>query len=260
MNLLIRIQDLTKIYSIKKQPDRKALSGASFDLYQGEIFSLLGVNGAGKTTLSSIVASLHPPSSGDIFWNGTSIFQNVLAYRRIIGFCPQSPNLDKNVTLEENLLFAGKCFALSDKQARARKDVLLEKFDLLEYAKSNSTELSGGYRQRFLIARTLMHSPSLVILDEPTVGLDPHIRRQFWEVIKDLKKDGITVLLTTHYLDEAEQLSDRVALIHQGTIRTIDSPENLKKYHEKNNLEEVFLKFVDDPNAEVFNSIARDLP
>ncbi|WP_420421973.1 AAA family ATPase [Simkania sp.] len=99
-----------------------------------------------------------------------------------------------------------------------------------------------------------MHRPKLVILDEPTVGLDSHIRRELWEVIRALKEEGIAVLLTTHYLDEAEQLSDRICLIHQGTIRTVDTPDNLKKLHQKNNLEEVFLKFVDDPDAEIFNS------
>ena len=119
-------------------------------------------------------------------------------------------------------------------------------------------QASGGYRQRFLIARALMHRPKLVILDEPTVGLDSHIRRELWEVIAGLKNDGITVILTTHYLDEAEYLADRICLIHEGTVRTVDTPDNLKKHHEKNNLEEVFLKFVDDPDAEIFNSGASD--
>jgi len=119
-------------------------------------------------------------------------------------------------------------------------------------------QVSGGYRQRFLIARALMHRPKLVILDEPTVGLDSHIRRELWEVIAGLKNDGITVILTTHYLDEAEYLADRICLIHEGTVRTVDTPDNLKKHHEKNNLEEVFLKFVDDPDAEIFNSGASD--
>jgi len=103
-----------------------------------------------------------------------------------------------------------------------------------------------------------MHRPKLVILDEPTVGLDSHIRRELWEVIAGLKNDGITVILTTHYLDEAEYLADRICLIHEGTVRTVDTPDNLKKHHEKNNLEEVFLKFVDDPDAEIFNSGASD--
>ena len=103
-----------------------------------------------------------------------------------------------------------------------------------------------------------MHNPQLLILDEPTVGLDPHIRRQLWEVIQELRSNHIAVLLTTHYLDEAEVLSDRVCLIHDGTIRTVDTPDNLKRYHQKNNLEEVFLKFVDDPNAEIFKSVSVD--
>ena len=253
--MFIRIQDLSKIYYKNKKPVKEALKCASFDIRPGEIFALLGVNGAGKTTLSTILASLHPPSSGDVEWKEESIYKNILSYRKIIGFCPQSPNLDHNVTLSENLLFAGRCYGLNQKEAIARKDVLLKKFRLEEYAGSFSKQLSGGYRQRFLIARAMMHSPVLVILDEPTVGLDPHIRRQLWGVIRELKEDGIAVLLTTHYLDEAETLADRVALIHEGQIRTIDSPENLKASHEKKTLEEVFLKFVDDPDAGIFNTM-----
>lgn len=134
----------------------------------------------------------------------------------------------------------------------------MEQFHLEVYAKSHSEELSGGYRQRFLIARALMHDPKFIILDEPTVGLDPHIRRELWEVIKTLKARQITILLTTHYLDEAEFLSDRVCLIHNGSIRTVDTPDRLKKFHQKNNLEEVFLKFTQDPDAKIFNSVSTE--
>ena len=130
----------------------------------------------------------------------------------------------------------------------------MDQFKLGEYVNAYIDQVSGGYKQRFLIARSLMHQPKLVILDEPTVGLDSHIRRELWEVIGELRSQNITVILTTHYLDEAEYLSDRICLIHGGTIRTVDTPKNLKNQHQKNNLEEVFLKFVDDPDAEIFNS------
>lgn len=225
---------------------KAALQGVSFSLMKGEIFGLLGVNGAGKTTLSSILASLHPPTSGSISWNGRSIYDDIISYRRMIGFCPQKPNLDKTITLEENLLFAGRCYGLSPAAIKEKKDLLMEQFELTPYAKSFADVLSGGYKQRFLIARSLMHGPQLVILDEPTVGLDPQIRHQLWKVIASLKEQGVTVLLTTHYLDEAEVLSDRVCIIDHGKILKIDTPQNLKKDYQKGKLEEVFLHLMEE--------------
>jgi ABC-2 type transport system ATP-binding protein len=254
---LIEVRKLSKTYPSKKGQDPKqALSNISFNLHEGEVLGLLGVNGAGKTTLSSILATVYPPSSGDILWDGKSIYKNLLSYRKIIGICPQKPNIEKRLDVQENLLFAARCYGFCKKTAEERMSFLMKKLQIEEYAHRLTDELSGGCRQRFLIARALMHHPKLVIFDEPTVGLDPHIRRQIWEVIAMLKSIGVTVILTTHYLDEAEYLSDRVCLIHAGHIKTIDTPDNLKKSHEKNNLEEVFLKFVDDPNAELFNSVS----
>jgi ABC-2 type transport system ATP-binding protein len=125
-------------------------------------------------------------------------------------------------------------------------DRLMDQFHLREYAKSKASVLSGGYKQRFLIARTLIHRPKLIILDEPTVGLDPHIRHQLWEQIVDLKKGGASVLLTTHYLDEAEHLSDRVCIIDAGSVKTIDTPKNLMELHQKGRLEDVFLKLMQE--------------
>jgi len=250
----IHIHKLCKTYFEKKRVIKDALKSVTLDIHQGEVFGLLGVNGAGKTTLVSLLATLHPPTSGDIEWNGLSIYKNLIAYRKIIGFCPQKPNLERTLSLGEILIFSGRCYGMTKIEAKNRQEELLEQFNLKEYVNSSIDQVSGGYRQRFLIARSLMHRPKLVILDEPTVGLDSHIRREMWEVIRQLKSQGISVLLTTHYLDEAEELSDRICLLHEGSIRTIDSPENLKKLHQKTTLEEVFLKFVDDPDAEIFNS------
>ncbi len=240
---------LIKIESVKKSyQDRKtiieALKGISLDIQEGEIFGLLGVNGAGKTTLSTILAGLHPPTFGDVQYKGKSIYDDIVAYRKIVGFCPQKPNFDLSLTLEENLIFAGRYYrmALPDIQKQIKK--LMDQFHLHEYANSKAYVLSGGYKQRFLIARTLIHQPELIILDEPTVGLDPHIRHQLWEQISELKRNGSSVLLTTHYLDEAEHLSDRVCMIDGGLIKTIGTPESLMKLHEKNRLEDVFLKLM----------------
>ena len=253
---LVSIRKVSKTYYRKRQPLKEAVKEASFDILQGEVFGLLGVNGAGKTTLSSIIASLHPPTSGDVVWQEKSIYDDLYNYRRQLGFCPQHPNIDKSLTIKENLYFAGRFYDMPKDAALRRRDELMERFNLASTGGSLSTELSGGQRQRFILARTLMHSPKLVILDEPTVGLDPHIQRELWDIIKELRADGVSILLTTHYLDEAEFLSDRICLIHEGTIRIIDTPDNLKKKHQKNNLEEVFLKFVDDPEAEIFNSVS----
>lgn len=244
--MLLEIKDLKKIYFRKGKPITEALQGVSLDIKEGEILGLLGVNGAGKTTLSSIIASLHPPTSGEILWKGKSIYDDILSYRKIIGFCPQKPNLDKTFSLEENLIFAGRCYGLSLKEAKEKKDQLIEQLSLTDYVNSFVDFLSGGYRQRFLIARTLMHNPKLVILDEPTVGLDAHIRRQLWNVISGLKAQGVTVLLTTHYLDEAEELSDRVCIIDKGRIRLIDTPDNLKEIYQKEKLEDVFIQLTEE--------------
>jgi len=227
-----------------------ALKGVDLTIYKGEIVTLLGVNGAGKTTLSSIIATLHPATSGDIIKNGISIYKDVVKYRRTIGFCPQKPNIDMMLSLEENLFFAGLYFGLSQTIIKERTEYLLNRFGLTQYRYSKGSILSGGYKQRFLLARTLMHNPDLVILDEPTVGLDPHIRRDIWEVIKDLKKDGITVLLTTHYLDEAEKLSDRVCVLDKGVIKIIDTPEHLIQKHNQTNLEDVFVALIEESKAE----------
>lgn len=241
MPTLLTVKNIKKNYKSKE-----ALKGVSFDLHTGEIFGLLGINGAGKTTLSSIIATLHPPSSGDIFWNDTSIYKNIVKYREIIGLCSQYPNLNPNLTLYDNLKYAGKFYKLDKSIIEERIKYLSEQLELNEYLSRTSNVLSGGYRQRFMIARSLIHNPKLLILDEPTVGLDPHIRREIWNIILNLKKQGITVILTTHYLDEAEYLSDRVCILHRGQIQLIDKPKSLKNIFQKNNLEEVFLTLMDE--------------
>lgn len=251
--ILISIKDLTKTFY--SNPIIHALKGITLDIYQSEVLGLLGVNGAGKTTLSSIIATLHPATSGDILYQGTSIYQDIISFRRIIGFCPQKPNIDSMLTIKENLMFAGRYFNMPHDQIETRMRELMEKFQLTKYANAKGSMLSGGYKQRFLLARTLMHSPKLVILDEPTVALDPHIRRNLWEVIKMLKHEGVTVLLTTHYLEEAEILSDRVCILDAGMVKLIDTPENLKKNFSQTNLEDVFIKLMQENVEEQENVV-----
>ena len=237
--VLLNIKNIRKSYG-----DTEVLKGINLEIYQGEILSLLGVNGAGKTTLSSIISTLHPATAGDIEYQGQSIYQNTAEFRLRLGYCPQQPNLNHMLTLEQNLLFAGQYYGLTTAQTKSRIAELAQQFELEKYLTHKSAELSGGYKQRFMIARSLIHQPEFIILDEPTVGLDPHIRRNLWEIIKNLKNMGMTVLLTTHYLDEAEKLSDRVCILDQGQIKLIDTPDQLMADFKQNNLEDVFIELL----------------
>ena len=248
-DVLLSIQDIKKTYLLHGKPFQ-ALKGITLTINKAEIISLLGVNGAGKTTLSSILATAQNPTAGDILWHGKSIYKNVLNYRQIIGFCPQKQNFDTALTVYENLLFAGRFFGVEENHLQKHVHHLMEQFNLTGYAQSKVNVLSGGYRQRLLIARALVHQPQLVILDEPTIALDPHIRRGIWAHIRALKDRGITVLLTTHYLDEAEILSDRVCILDKGLIRLIDTPQNLLSSYNKSKLEDVFLQLLQN-NDEV---------
>ena len=248
MNEIITLKNVVKVYKGKAGIVR-ALDGISLSIYEGEILSLLGVNGAGKTTLSSILATLHPPTSGDVLFKGASIYDDVIGYRHALGFCSQRANLDDSLNVRQNLEYAGRYFLMPEKEVQQRVDELLQQFNLKKYALFEVNTLSGGYKQRLMIARALVHNPSLVVLDEPTVALDPGIRHQLWDCIRSLKKQGVTVILTTHYLEEAEVLSDRVCILHQGKILLIDKPENLTKQFEKKNLEEVFLHLTEEESA-----------
>ncbi len=241
----LSIENVTKIYRSESHPVT-ALDDVSIIINKGEVFGLLGVNGAGKTTLSSILATLHPPTSGDILFNGVSIYKELMTYRHSLGFCPQTQNLDMFLTVEENLLFAGRYFLMPEQEIKHRTKELLEIFELTRYAFFNVNSLSGGNKQRLLIARALMHNPKLVILDEPTVGLDPEIRKKLWHIVRELKNKGITVILTTHYLDEAEFLSDRICVLHHGKVSLIESLDKLKAEHGENKLEDIFIKLVED--------------
>jgi len=248
MQPILDIQHLSKVYKSGKTTVR-ALNNVSLSINSGEIIGLLGVNGAGKTTLSSILATLHPATSGTVLFNGVPIYDNMYAYRQALGFCPQKPNLDALLSVRENLLFAGRYFLMPEDLIRARVDELLEQLYLTKYADFEINALSGGTKQRVLIARALVHSPRIVILDEPTVGLDPDVRRSLWDLIKNLKNQGITVILTTHYLDEAEYLSDRICILHQGNIMLTETVASLQQRYEQTKLEDIFLALMREYRA-----------
>lgn len=243
-NTLLDIKNIKKQYITNGIITKEALKNVSFTINKGEILSLLGANGAGKTTLSSIIATLHPPTSGEILLNGTSIYNDIIHYRLNLGFCAQKQTLSSHMTVREHLTFAGRYFLMSETAIKHRIDELTIMFSIGDYLDSDPATLSGGYKQRLFIARSIIHKPLLVILDEPTVALDPHIRRQLWDVITLLKSQGTSVLLTTHYLDEAQALSDRICLLHNGEIKHIDTPQALMSSYNKANLEEVFLQLI----------------
>ncbi len=220
----IRVENLTKRYG-----PIEALKGINFEITAGELFALLGPNGAGKTTTIRILSGLTRSSGGQAYFFDLNIFERPLEAKKMAGLVPQTINLDLELTVWENLLIHGLLFGLSRREIREQAIKLLEFAELYERRKHKVRTLSGGLRRRLLITRALMHEPRILFLDEPTVGLDPHIRRRLWALIKRIQQQGTTILLTTHYIEEAEFLADRVAFIDQGEIIVIDTPENLMK-------------------------------
>ena len=222
--IALKVENLVKKYS-----SVVALKGISFEIKEKELFALLGPNGAGKTTTIRIIAGLTNPTSGKIYLFGKSLYDNPIWSKSQIGIVPQHINLDMELTVEENLLIHGLLYKLSLSLIKKRISELLELADLKERKNSKIKELSGGLKRRVLIIRALMHKPKLLLLDEPTVGLDPHIRRKIWSFIKNIQANGTTILLTTHYMEEAEYLADRVAFIFSGKIKAINTPKDFIK-------------------------------
>lgn len=229
----------------------KALRGVSLTIDEGVVIGLLGVNGAGKTTLSSILATIKPATKGDIFFKGTSIYDDIASFRRCIGYCPQTANLIDELTVEHNLMAHGRYFGFNEEQSFARVHELAHDLRFTKYLSYKPSELSGGYKQRVSIARALFHYPKIVILDEPTAALDPHIRKQLWSVIKKIRSEGMTVLLTTHYIEEAEELSDYICVLDRGLVRLVDTPKNIIDSFNKKRLEDVFIQLAEDQEGEL---------
>jgi len=224
--LIVEIENLTKIYEAKLRV--VAVDGIDLELKQGEIFGLLGPNGAGKTTTISIATTRALPTSGTVRIAGIDAVRDPAHARRLIGVVPQFNTLDRSLTVYENLYFHCRYFGLSHKNAKGRSLELLEQFLLSERKDVYPAALSGGLAQRVQIARAIAHRPTVLFLDEPSAGLDPQSRMAMWAAVEGLHKEGITVLLTTHYMGEADQLSDRVAIIDHGRVLALGSPEKLK--------------------------------
>ena len=239
---IISVTDLVKNYG-----DFKAVKGISFQVREGEIFGLLGPNGAGKSTTLEIIETLREKTSGKVMVDGLDLDLQPGEIKKIIGVQLQTSGFYPNLTLVELInLFGG----LYNKKVNPIE--LLRKVNLEEKAKSKSKELSGGQKQRFSIATTLINEPRIIFLDEPTTGLDPQARRNLWDLVRDIRNSGTTVILTTHYMDEAEQLCDRIAIMDEGKIIKMDSPDHMidelvasgferPKQVKNANLEDVFI-------------------
>ena len=233
-------QDLHKSFN-----EHKAVNGVSFTIHKGEIFGLLGPNGAGKTTTIRMLSTVLEPDSGDITVGGHSIRQESEAVRNLIGVCPQELALYEDLSAVDNLIFFGRMAGLGGKEAKAQSMTHLKLMGLAERARGKVSKFSGGMKRRVNMAIALMGHPELLFLDEPTVGVDPQSRNNIYETIEGLRDKGMTVLYTTHYMEEADRLCKRVAIIDGGQIIAIDTPYQLKSQFglpEKVTLEDVFLK------------------
>jgi ABC-2 type transport system ATP-binding protein len=238
MNPALKVSNLTKRYD----DGTLALDALDLEVPAGSFFGLLGPNGAGKTTLISAVCNLIRPTHGEIFVFGLS--GKSLEARRLIGIAEQEPNLDRFLTVRETLIYHGGYYGMPRPVATERAGEMIDVFDLHAKSDVRAPKLSGGQRRRLLLARALLHEPRLVILDEPTAGVDIELRHELWRYIRLLHERGTTILLTTHYLEEAEALCEEIALISAGRIVARDTADGLKDRYGAQTLEQVYLKTV----------------
>jgi ABC-2 type transport system ATP-binding protein len=225
-NEVIRTENLTKLYPGMDTP---AVDGLNLKVHQGEIFGLLGPNGAGKTTTAGILTTRVVPTSGAAFVAGIDVRKHPALVKQVSGIVSQQNTLDRQLTVWENLYFHGRLFGINAKESRRRADELLDRFSLSKWSKASVYALSGGMAQRLMVARAIFHRPAVLFLDEPTAGLDPQSRLALWDMLGELNQTGQTVVLTTHYMEEADALCARVAIMDHGKVLALDTPANLKK-------------------------------
>ncbi len=224
MGSILEVKDLKKNYG-----DFAAVKGITFDIKEGEIFSLLGPNGAGKTTTISMLSTLYTPTAGDASIGGHSISKEPMAVKQIIGVVPQELAIYEDLTARENLIFWGQMYGLSGTSLNSRVDEVLEQIGLVDKAKNQVKTYSGGMKRRVNIGVGLLNKPRLLFMDEPTVGIDPQSRRAILDTVKDLNRQGMTVLYTTHYMEEAEELSNRVGIIDHGELIALGTQDELTR-------------------------------
>ncbi|HEY5244143.1 MAG TPA: ATP-binding cassette domain-containing protein [Acidimicrobiales bacterium] len=241
---IIRTVDLTKVYA---GADFRAVDELNLSVAAGEIFGLLGPNGAGKTTTAGMLTTRVVPTSGQAVVGGIDVVAHPALAKQLIGIVSQTNTLDRQLTVWENLYFHGRLFGIAAKESRRTADELLEKFQLAKWGKASVYALSGGMAQRLMVARSIFHRPAVLFLDEPTAGLDPQSRLALWEILRALNAEGQTILLTTHYMEEADQLCGRVAIMDHGRILALDTPDQLKRSIGADTM--VTVKATGDPDA-----------
>lgn len=233
---IIEARGLVKSYG--QQP---AVNGIDFQVRQGECFGLLGPNGAGKTTTMRMLTCFIPPTSGDLKVFGMDVRREPSAIKALEGVMPQDDSIDPDLSVIENLMVYARYYDIAPRVSIPRARMLLERLSILQKADDNVRMLSGGMKRRLLLARALLHEPRLLLLDEPTTGMDPHGRRDVWRILEELKTEGMTMVLCTHYMEEAQRLCDRVAIMDYGKFVAVDSPDALRQAH-GGGLEDVYLK------------------
>jgi len=243
---IIAIDHVTKTF-VTKAKTVTAVDDITFDVMRGEIFGLLGPNGAGKSTLIRILTTLLQPTSGTAFLNNYEITKYPEQVRSIIGVCPQNSTLDLELTAYDNLEFYGKLVNVPDAMLDKRIRDLLEMTDLSDRAQMRVGTFSGGMRRKLEIVRAFIHHPLILFLDEPTIGLDPEARREVWQQISNLNEEKTTIILTTHYMDEAEKLCNRIAFVDKGRLISLDTTENLRRLIPAGDLIEIGVPAITDP-------------
>jgi ABC-2 type transport system ATP-binding protein len=251
---VIHTEDLTKIY---QGTDFAAVDKLNLDVRAGEIFGLLGPNGAGKTTTAGMLTTRVVPTSGRALLAGVDVARHPALAKQLSGIVSQQNTLDRQLTVWENLYFHGRLFGMGAKASRQTADQLLEQFQLSRWAKASVYALSGGMAQRLMVARAIFHRPSVLFLDEPTAGLDPQSRLALWDLLGELHSEGQTIMLTTHYMEEADRLCERVAIMDHGRILALDTPAALKQSIGADTI--VTVKTTGDPDR-LAELLAADVP
>ena len=243
---MIEIKNVVKKFkSINKSQWKTAVDDITFSIQSNEFFGILGKNGAGKTTLIRMLTMQLNPTSGKIFYDGQAADKNSAKIKKLIGVVPQHINFDQDLNVVQNLELHARLFGMEKSERSLRIEELLNYMELTECAEENIRKLSGGMKRRLLIARALIHRPKFLFLDEPTVALDPQVRRKIWNLLEDLQKQGVTIILTTHYIEEAEKLCNRVAILNRGKLLAEGTPKFFCENGKFQTLEDFFVELTE---------------
>jgi lipooligosaccharide transport system ATP-binding protein len=227
----VAVKNLQKHYSMPGRPPLRAVDGISFEIHKGECFGLLGPNGAGKSTSMQCITGFYPPTSGEVRLLGINVHTEPRRARQRLGVCSQEDTLDSDFSVIDQMVRYGTYFGYKADVIRSHAETLLKRFGLAEKSSEMVESLYGGMRRRLQVARALVSKPEILILDEPTTGMDPEVRRTLWEIIVECRTQGLAILLSTHYMEEAQRLCDRVAVMHRGIILDCAPPQDLIVKH-----------------------------